>query len=133
MNEGRRDGGRRERVVDARLHLLSRQVLDVDGEPVTTLDDLELVGPDGVDVVPGREVRVSAIVAWPVLVTRVLGGHPPRSRRAEIPWDDVGHVGTAVELVVRADELDVGWAERWVRDHVVGRIPGGSHDPEARS
>lgn len=121
------------RVVDARLHLLSRQVLDVAGEPVTTVDDLELVGPDGGDVVPGREARVAAIVAWPVLVTRILGGHPPRSRRAQIAWDDVGHVGTALELTVPADRLDVGWAERWVRDHVVGRIPGGTHDPEAGS
>ncbi|MCB7135842.1 hypothetical protein [Cellulosimicrobium marinum] len=120
----------RTRIVDARLHLLSRQVLDVDGEPVTTLDDLELVGADGGAVVPGQEARVRAIVAWPVLVTRVLGGHPPASRRAEIAWSDVGHVGTAVELTVRADDLDVSWAERWVRDHVVRRIPGGTHDPE---
>ena len=37
------------RVVDARLHLLSRQVLDVDGEPVTTVDDLELVASPAVD------------------------------------------------------------------------------------
>lgn len=133
MSEARADRTERTRVVDARLHLLSRQVLDVDGEPVTTLDDLELVGPDGRDVVPGQEARVSAIVAWPVLVTRVLGGHPTRSRRAQIRWEDVGHVGTAVELVVRADDLDVGWAERWVRDRVVRRIPGGSHDPEAGS
>lgn len=121
------------RLVDARLHLLSRQVLDVDGEPVTTVDDLELVGPDGGDAVPGEEVRVGAIVTWPVLVTRILGGHPPRSRRARIAWDDVGHVGTALELTVPADRLDVGWTERWVRDHVVGRIPGGTHDPEAGS
>ncbi|MGO1339559.1 MAG: hypothetical protein ACTML1_08220, partial [Cellulosimicrobium funkei] len=37
------------RVVDARLHLLSRQVLDVDGEPVTTVDDLELVASAAAD------------------------------------------------------------------------------------
>jgi hypothetical protein len=119
------------RTLDARLHLLSRQVLDVDGEPVSTLDDLELVGPHDGDVVPGQEARVRAIVCWPVLVTRVLGGHPPRSRRAEISWDDVGHLGTAVELQVAQDDLDAVWAERWVRDHVVARLPGGSHDPEA--
>jgi len=121
------------RVVDARLHLLSRQVLDVDGEPVTTVDDLEVRAPDGGEAVPGEEAWVSAIVGWPVLVTRVLGGHPPRARRAEVAWSDVGHVGTAVELTVTADTLDVGWTERWVRDHVVGRIPGGRHDPEAGS
>ena len=30
------------RVLDARLHLLDRQVLDRDGVPVSTVDDLEL-------------------------------------------------------------------------------------------
>ena len=32
------------RVLDAHLHLLDRQVLDRDGTPVTTVDDVELDG-----------------------------------------------------------------------------------------
>lgn len=78
------------RVVDARLHLLSRQVLDVDGEPVTTVDDLELVAADGADgtarddgprdAVPGEPAEVGALLTGPVLVTRLLGGRPPASR-----------------------------------------------------
>ncbi|MBM7817743.1 hypothetical protein JOE63_000220 [Cellulosimicrobium cellulans] len=131
------------RVVDARLHLLSRQVLDVDGEPVTTVDDLELVavsGPDGTgaddgprDVVPGEPAEVGAILTGPVLVTRLLGGRPPASRWERVPWSDVGHVGTAIELTVRADSLDLHWTEDWLREHVVGRVPGGRHDPEEGS
>ncbi|MFF2268153.1 hypothetical protein ACFVTZ_07785 [Cellulosimicrobium cellulans] len=128
------------RVVDARLHLLSRQVLDVDGEPVTTVDDLELVaagGADGAarddgsrDAVPGEPAEVGALLTGPVLVTRLLGGRPPASRWERVPWSDVGHVGTAIELTVQADSLDLHWTEGWLREHVVGRIPGGRHDPE---
>ena len=32
-------------TLDAQLHLLDRQVLDSDGVPVTTVDDLELGAP----------------------------------------------------------------------------------------
>ena len=135
------------RVVDARLHLLSRQVLDVDGEPVTTVDDLALVASaaaddaapdrspdDGPrDAVPGEPAEVGAVLTGPVLVTRLLGGRPPASRWERVPWSDVGHVGTALELTVRADSLDLHWTENWLREHVVGRIPGGRHDPEEES
>ena len=131
------------RVVDARLHLLSRQVLDVDGEPVTTVDDLELVAADGADgtarddgprdAVPGEPAEVGALLTGPVLVTRLLGGRPPTSRWERVPWSDVGHVGTAIELTVQADSLDLHWTEDWLREHVVGRIPGGRHDPEEES
>jgi hypothetical protein len=126
------------RVVDARLHLLSRQVLDVDGEPVTTVDDLELVAADGSedghrDAVPGEPAEVGALLTGPVLVTRLLGGRPPASRWERVPWSDVGHVGTAIELTVRADSLDLHWSEDWLREHVVGRVPGGRHDPEEGS
>ncbi|MBE9940017.1 hypothetical protein [Cellulosimicrobium cellulans] len=126
------------RVVDARLHLLSRQVLDVDGEPVTTVDDLELVASPAADdgprdAVPGEPTEVGAVLTGPVLVTRLLGGRPPASRWERVPWSDVGHVGTALELTVRADSLDLHWTEDWLREHVVGRIPGGRHDPEEES
>ena len=42
----------RDRRLDAQLHLLDRQMLDADGVPVSTVDDVEL---DGVDV--GRRDR----------------------------------------------------------------------------
>lgn len=126
--------GRSTRVVDARLHLLSRQVLDVDGEPVAVVDDLELVGDDGAQhPVPGTTVRIGAVLCGPSLVTRLFGGRPPVSRRARIGWGDVERLGVTLLLAVRADSLDVGWVERWVRERLIGRVPGGQHDPEAGS
>ncbi|MGW8565001.1 hypothetical protein [Isoptericola sp. NPDC055881] len=120
-----------ERLVDARLHLLSRQVLDDDGEPVLTVDDLELAGPDGGPVEAGQEAHVAAILVGSALAARLFGGRVPASRLPRIAWDDVGHVGTAVELTVSSDRLDADWVEHWLRDRLIGRIPGGRHDPEA--
>jgi hypothetical protein len=116
-------------VLDARLHLLDRQTLDVDGRPVATVDDLEL-GPPGSTSLSGDDtVHVVALLSGPVLATRVFGGRPPSSRLHRIDWRHVTDVGTTVKLGVHGDELDVLWVERWVRDHVIGRIPGGRHDP----
>ena len=129
MNRPRHSIGR---VLDANLHLLDRQVLDRDEVPVTTLDDLEL---DGIEL--GRAIdpdapppKVTAILTGPDLATRIFGGRPPMSRRVRIPWRLVAAVGTTIRLGVSGDTLDATWAERWVSDHIIARIPGGRHDPE---
>ena len=118
---------------DARLHLLSRQVLDIDGVPVTTADDLELAGPGGpsdTSLTGADQVTVDAILSGPVLWTRVFGGRPPTSRYIRVPWRDVGAVTTVVNLTTSGESLDVTWPERWARDHLIARIPGGRHDPQ---
>ncbi|GIG22940.1 hypothetical protein Cch01nite_36640 [Cellulomonas chitinilytica] len=116
-------------VLDARLHLLDRQTLDVDDVPVATVDDLE-IGPPGSSLLAGTDsVFVTALLSGPVLATRIFGGRPPASRLHRIDWRHVTDVGTTVRLGVHGDSLDVLWVERWVRDHVIGRIPGGRHDP----
>ncbi|MDR7381489.1 hypothetical protein [Promicromonospora iranensis] len=124
------------RVLDARLHLLDRQVLDVDGMPVCTLDDLELEAVDGRSAVDERidgsvPVVITDLLTGPVLGTRVFGGRPPASRWHRLPWAHVVDIGTAVRLSVRSGDLDATWLERWTRDHIIGRIPGGNHDPES--
>ncbi|GEL97578.1 hypothetical protein [Cellulomonas terrae] len=117
-------------VLDARLHLLDRQVLDVDGVPVCTVDDLEVHGMDGSDRPDGTQTAVvTSLLSGAVLATRVFGGRPPSSSWHRIRWSHVADVGTTVALGVRGDTLDVTWTERWVRDRVIGRLPGGRHDP----
>lgn len=114
----------RGQVVDARLHLLDRQVLDPRRKPVATVADLELVPAADGTVVIGSLLFGSAFLA------RLVGGHPPSSRMHRVPWRDVTSIGQTVRLAVDADSLDVTWTERWLADHVVGRIPGARHDPE---
>lgn len=119
------------RGVDARLHLLDRQMLDPDEVPVSTIDDIEL---DGVAVGEPVDHRhpptVKAILVGASVLPRVFGGSMPRSRWARIDWSHVTELDTIVRLDVRADDLDATWLERWFRDRLIAHIPGGSHAPE---
>jgi sporulation protein YlmC with PRC-barrel domain len=119
------------RVLDAQLHLLDRQVLDTDGVPVTTVDDLEISGPDQDLPIPHGSPPpvILALLTGPVLGTRIFGGRPPSSRLIRIPWQDVADVGIVIRLGVRGTGLDASWVERWIRDRIIARIPGGRHDP----
>jgi hypothetical protein len=119
------------RTLDAQLHLLDRQVLDADGVPVTTADDLEINAPPPDEPIPeGTPAPVlTALLTGPALGTRIFGGRPPSSRLIRIPWADVADVGVVIRLGVRGANLDAGWVERWIRDNIIGRIPGGRHDP----
>ncbi|HEY0260645.1 MAG TPA: hypothetical protein VGC18_12435 [Lacisediminihabitans sp.] len=120
-----------ERIVDAGLNLLDRQVLDVDGVPVVVVSDLELSDVPTGPIPAGTTAPViTSLLSGPVLATRIFGGRPPASRLHRIAWGDVRAVDIVVSLRVSADTLDVTWAERWLGEHVIGRIPGGRHDPE---
>ncbi|HEY8701192.1 MAG TPA: hypothetical protein VIM08_09595 [Arthrobacter sp.] len=119
------------RTLDAQLHLLDRQALDKDGIPVTTVDDLELSAPEAETEIPeGTPAPViTALLTGPVLGTRIFGGRPPSSRLIRIPWKDVADVGVVIKLGVSGDSLDADWVERWIRNKIIARIPGGRHDP----
>jgi hypothetical protein len=122
----------RGRLVDARLHLLDRQLLDADGDPVGIVDDLELTGVElGRDVTEGSEApQVTALLSGRVVATRIFGGGPPRSHLQEIPWKLVAAVGVVVTLERTDRRFDVNWVERWLCDHVIRHIPGGRHAAE---
>jgi sporulation protein YlmC with PRC-barrel domain len=110
------------RLLDARLHLLDRQLLDADGEPVGIVDDLEIDD--------GATPRVTAILTGKVLFTRIFGGQPPRSRLQALPWHLVAKIGTSVHLRRTDQSIEGLWVEHWLRDNVIGRIPGGRHAAE---
>ncbi|WP_431279151.1 hypothetical protein [Leifsonia poae] len=119
-------------VLDAELHILDRQILDRDDVPVVTADDLELSDvPFDEPIEPGTPAPIiENLVSGSALWTRMFGGRPPRSRLHRISWSDVERVGVVISLGVSGEHLDVTWVERWMRDHIVARIPGGRHDPE---
>jgi hypothetical protein len=117
----------RGRMLDARLHLLDRQLLDDSDEPVGIVDDLDLDGVEaGVDIARGTPApRVSGILTGQVLATRIFGGQPPRSKLQPLPWQLVAKIGAVVQLRPTDQSFDGLWLEHWLRDHVIGHIPGG--------
>jgi hypothetical protein len=125
-------GTKAGRILDAQVHLLDRQVLDVDGVPITAVDDVELSDiPFDTDLKRGAPAPViENLLSGPVLGTRIFGGRPPASRWHRIPWSSIADLGIVVALGVKGDDLDVTWPERWVRDRIIARIPGGGHDPD---
>jgi hypothetical protein len=120
------------RYLDAHLHLLDRQVLDAHGVPIAVVDDLELSEiPIGQEIPPDTPAPViTALLSGPTLATRIFGGRPPESRMARTPWVAIREIGVVIKLSVGRDTQDLFWTERWVRDHVIGRIPGGRHTPK---
>ncbi|AKS35460.1 hypothetical protein [Mycolicibacterium goodii] len=121
-----------EATLDARLHLLDRQLVGDDDAPVGIVDDLEL---DGIEIdepiAPDTPApRVTSLLTGQVVITRMLGGAPPRSLLHEIPWDLVASIGVTVRLRPTDRRFDAHWVERWLREHVVSRIPGGRHAAE---
>ena len=116
------------RLIDARLHLLDRQLFNADDAPVGIVDDLDVDIPTDVDIaVSAPAPLVTGILTGQVLATRIFGGHPPRSKLHAVPWRLITKIGTVVQLSADAEDFDSLWLERWLRDHVIGRIPGGRH------
>ena len=116
-------------LLDARLSLLDRQVVDVHGDPVGVVDDLEL---DDVDapIDPAAEApAVRALVHGPVVLERIFGGRRPDAHLLRIGWPTIAKLGSAIELAVPASDLPRPWLEVWLRDRVIARIPGGRHVP----
>lgn len=137
MNDDCRDPENRsadtaDRRMDVRLHLLDRQMCDVEGRTIGVVDDVELSDvPFDEPLDPAAAApTITNLLTGPVLGTRIFGGRPPESRWHRIAWEDVTNVDVAVDVGVDGEELSLMWGERWMRDHIVARIPGGRDDPQ---
>lgn len=116
-------------LVDARLSLLDRQVVDVHGEPVGVVDDLELDDVPSI-LEPGTQPpAVRGLMHGPIVLERIFGGRRPDAHLLRIGWDTVAKIGAAIELAIRASDLPGPWLETWLRERVIARIPGGRHVP----
>ncbi|OBF94489.1 hypothetical protein A5790_10395 [Mycobacterium sp. 852002-51152_SCH6134967] len=122
----------RGRLLDARLHLLDRQLVVGDGDPVGIVDDLEIDGiTAGADIDKSASPpTVSAILTGDVLITRIFGGRPPVSRMQSIAWRAVAEVHGVIQVDIDDTDLDPPWIERWLRERLMVHIPGGRHAAE---
>jgi hypothetical protein len=112
-------------VLDAQLHLLDRQIVDREGVPIATVDDLEL---DGVEA--GQTPRIGALLSGAALWTRTFGGHPRRHHLEQEPWQEIAEVGVVIRMSRSAADYEASWPEDWAREQVIARIPGGRHAPD---
>jgi sporulation protein YlmC with PRC-barrel domain len=112
--------------------LLDRQILDRDGEPVGKVDDVELdADADGVPYVSALLVGQRALGdRIGGRIGRWIGGVARRQAPSvedpptRIPFDLVGEVASAVTLTVSRERLPDPPLEAWLREHLIGRIPG---------
>ena len=109
------------------LHLLDRQILDVDGRQVSNVDDLELSDDD--------TPVVSAILCGPAAYGPRLGGRLGkwivaihrrlvRQEPVRIPWAYVARIHSAIDLNTTRRDAGTTALDDWVRVHFIGRIPG---------
>lgn len=123
----------------AGLHLLDRQLIDRDGRMAGCVDDLELESSDDTG-----QLYVTAIISGPGALAQRMGrrrfgtwmrwvhaivstgdGDPSR-----IPFNLVSDIGSHITIAADHGDVGSGSAERWVRDHIIDRLPGSSHAPE---
>jgi len=118
------------KLLDARFSLLDRQVLDVDGDPVGVVDDLELDDLAERVVQPGTAPpAVRNLVHGPILLNRIFGQRRPLGHPTRVGWDKLAEIGSALHLAVPGSTLEIAWLEPWLASNVIGRIPGGRHVP----
>jgi hypothetical protein len=127
------------RVLYAGLHVLDHQLIDRDGRLCGKVDDIELESSDdGTTYVAA--FMTGPGVLWSRLgqqrlgrwlrahVADVFSGAEPDPTR--VPLRRVTDIGSAVHLAASWHELATAAAEHWVRDHVIGHIPGSRHDAD---
>lgn len=115
--------------MDIGREILDQQLVDRTGVNIGKVDGVVLELRDG------QPPRVAAILTGGHLLARRL--HPrieswtrrltrgwgPRSHSPlRIPWSKVTKIGVDVRVDVDAQDV-LSW-EHWIRDHIIGRIPG---------
>jgi len=112
--------------------LLDRQIVDRDGRLVGKVDDVEFgVDDDGVPYVAalltGQEALGQRIGGRIGQLLVAVAGRFTEDRAVtplRIPYRLVDRVDSAVRLRARLDDLPASPVERWLRRHLIDRIPG---------
>ncbi|HST54131.1 MAG TPA: hypothetical protein VLJ61_19140 [Pyrinomonadaceae bacterium] len=110
---------------------LDKQLVDANGRKMGRVDGIVLT------LARGRQPRVTHIETG--AVTQATRLHPRLGRMVaalahrlgralndpyRIPWAKVATKGDDITVNVRAEETPALVLERWVRAHLIGRIPG---------
>lgn len=112
--------------------LLDKELIDVNWLRMGRIDGLAM------EVREGEQPRITTICVGGTVLTNRLPGFVGRwgtaflqrfgLRRGApflIPWSRVMRVDRQIRVDVNSDESAAMASSRWVRDHIIDRIPGG--------
>ena len=112
--------------------VLDKLLVDRDGIPLGRVDGIVLLlapnqsRPRVAQIESGLPTlarrlsgRLARALHW---VTRKLGGRWPRPVR--LPWSRVESLGKELKVNICAENSRLLARERWLRDHIIRRIPG---------
>ena len=115
--------------------VLDAQLVDRVQEKIGRVDAVLLELHDGepprvATIVIGSAARAERVGPWFVALRRawraIVGRREERTSR--IPFDKVRRIGDTIELDVEERSLESEHLERWLKEHVVCRIPGAEGD-----
>jgi sporulation protein YlmC with PRC-barrel domain len=104
--------------------ILDQQVVDAEGRPMGKVD--------GVVIDPDEARLAGLLIGGTTLLWRIhrgLARWAEGKRRGEgrityVPWSKVLKVGVDIKVDVEAPRTPAFHWENWVREHLIGRIPG---------
>jgi sporulation protein YlmC with PRC-barrel domain len=115
--------------------VLDAQLVDHLQEKIGRVDALLLELEDGrpprvATIVIGGEVRARRVGRWFVALRRALRAlFGQRTEHvSRIPFAKVRRIGDTIELDVDEKSLESEHLERWLKEHVICRIPGAGGD-----
>jgi hypothetical protein len=110
--------------------LQDAQLLDRHDEKIGRVDALVLELVDGrpprvATILVGAPVREERIGRWVLHLAQLLRwiGRVETEGVSRIPFSAVRRIGSTIDVDVDSSALESGHLERWLRDHVVRRIP----------
>ena len=118
------------------LDLLDRQIIDDEQQPVGKVDDVDFaadgLGPPRLSTLLSGAQALGERIGG--LVGRTMAGAArrmltePRDGARAVPWSDVAELGYVIRLRAGVAELNLEPAlEVWLRDNVIGPLPGSGH------
>jgi hypothetical protein len=115
--------------------VLDAQLVDHHQEKIGRVDALLLELEDGqpprvATIVIGGAARAERVGRWFVAVRRVFRAMFVQREEhvSRISFDTVRRIGDTIELDVEEKSLESEHLERWLKEHVVCRIPGAEGD-----
>ena len=113
--------------------VIDSQLVDRHREKIGRIDELLLELEDGkpprvATIVIGGAARARRVGRWMLACHRAvhaLFGHR-EEYESRIPFDAVRRIADTIELDVEGNALESMHFERWLAEHIVCRIPGGS-------